>query len=120
MADASTLRHFIQIVEDGQDIAATDLDSIAAFDLRGAVALHLVTTRDSMDEAIAFKETMLPGWYWRAGHGTLHSGWAHLNRFHPDHCDRLDEATAYAGTPARSLVVATLKACLALAEARHG
>lgn len=55
--------------------------------------------------------TLVPdGWYWRAGHGVLWPGWAHLNRKHPDHCDRDDEHSAHGETPALALCAASLKA----------
>jgi len=59
------------------------------------------------------------GWYWRVGHGSANPGWAHLNKFHPDHCDRADEITAYAATPELALCIAALKARAALAAARR-
>ena len=61
----------------------------------------------SLDDAV----TLVPdGWYWRAGHGVLWPGWAHLNVKHPDHCDYGDEHTAHAETPALALCAAALKA----------
>lgn len=55
--------------------------------------------------------TLVPeGWYWRAGHGVLWPGWAHLNRKHPDHCEREDEHSAHAETPALALCAAALRA----------
>jgi hypothetical protein len=61
----------------------------------------------SLDAAV----TLVPeGWYWRAGHGVLWPGWAHLNRKHPDHCEREDEHSAHAATPALALCAAALKA----------
>ena len=65
-------------------------------------------------EANAFESAavnLVPeGWYWRAGHGVLWPGWAHLNRKHPDHCDRGDEHSAHAETPALALCAASLRA----------
>lgn len=61
----------------------------------------------SLDAAV----TLVPdGWYWRAGHGVLWSGWAHLNLKHPDYCDRGDEHSAHAETPALALCACALKA----------
>lgn len=57
------------------------------------------------------------GWYWRAGHGVLWPGWAHLNAKHPDHCLREDEHSAHAETPALALTAACLKA---RAQVLHG
>jgi len=65
--------------------------------------------------------TLVPeGWYWRAGHGVLWAGWAHLNRKHPDHCDRDDEHSAHAETPALALCAAALRARATLAQAGEG
>lgn len=72
----------------------------------------------SHDAALALKEALLPGWYWRAGWGSVGEwvngrrmqGWCHLNRVHPDHCNREDEATGRAATPPLAIVLATLKA----------
>jgi hypothetical protein len=49
-------------------------------------------------------------WFWRAGESSLYRGWAHLNRVHPDNCDRKDEASANAATPALALCAASLRA----------
>lgn len=67
----------------------------------------------SLDAAVALVERVLPGWFWRAGHGSLHAGWAHLNRVHPDHCDRKDEASASASTPTLALCLACVRALIA-------
>lgn len=64
----------------------------------------------SLDDAIGLCERMLPGWFWRVGHGSQDAGWAHLNRVHPDHCDRADEASATAATPALALCLAIVRA----------
>ena len=53
------------------------------------------------------------GWFWRVGHGSQNAGWAHLNRLHPDHCDRSDEVTVNAPTPELALTIAALKARVA-------
>lgn len=50
------------------------------------------------------------GWFWRVGHSTLYAGWAHLNRKHPDFCNREDEHSAQAAAPALALTAASLKA----------
>ncbi|API60572.1 hypothetical protein BSL82_15815 [Tardibacter chloracetimidivorans] len=50
------------------------------------------------------------GWFWRVGHSTLYAGWAHLNRKHPDFCNREDEHSAQAATPALALTAASLRA----------
>lgn len=55
-------------------------------------------------------------WFWRAGSGSERPGWAHLNKFHPDHCDRGDEVTAYAKTPELALSAAALYARAAVAK----
>jgi len=71
----------------------------------------------SLDAAV----TLVPeGWYWRAGHGVLWAGWAHLNRKHSDHCDRDDEHSAHAETPALALCTASLRARATLAQAGEG
>lgn len=57
------------------------------------------------------------GWYWRCGSGSLHSGWAHLNRLDSSHCDKDDEVTSYAQTPALALCAAVLRIKLALLRA---
>lgn len=60
----------------------------------------------SLDAAM----TLVPeGWFWRVGHSTLYDGWAALNRVHPDHCNREDEAFAKAATPALALCAAALR-----------
>lgn len=59
---------------------------------------------------MALLERVLPGWFWRVGHGSQDPGWASLNRVHPDHCDRADEAYAVAATPALALTLAILMA----------
>ncbi|WP_428031535.1 hypothetical protein [Ancylobacter sp.] len=123
MSDASTLRHFRDIVAAGGYIGGADREAVTAFGAEGAMAAQSATCgarAGSIDGAVLFKEIMLPGWYWRCGHGSQDPGWAHLNRLHPDHCDRLDEANGLAPTPAKALVVATLNALIAIAEARHG
>ncbi|MDR6953833.1 hypothetical protein J2X65_003196 [Ancylobacter sp. 3268] len=126
MADASTLRHFVEKIRAGGHIGADDPAAIEAFGSEAAYYGQCATTGTTYPAdlkiayAVAFKEALLPKWYWRAGHGSQDPGWAHLNRVHPDHCDRLDEAHAVSTEPARALVLAVLKARLALAEARHG
>lgn len=123
MADVSTLRHFRDAVAAGGYIGGVDRDAVAAFGVEGVMAAQHATTGPlggSIDRAVDFKEAMLPGWYWRCGHTTLHAGWAFINRLDPNHCDRLDEAPGYAPTPAKALVVATLNAMIAIAEARNG
>ena len=77
----------------------------------------------SLDAALALAERVLPGWYWRAGrtplgqwhHGRYTYGWAHLSRTDASNCDRGDEATGWAATPALALCAAIL---LAQSEAR--
>lgn len=123
MADASTLRHFRDIVAAGGYIGGADREAVTAFGAEGAMAAQSATCGSragSIDGAVLFKEMMLPGWYWRCGHTTLYAGWAFINRLDPNHCDRLDEAGGQAPTPAKALVVATLNALIAIAEARHG
>ncbi|OJU50847.1 MAG: hypothetical protein BGO02_03955 [Brevundimonas sp. 67-6] len=74
----------------------------------------------SLDAALALAERVLPGWYWRAGrtplghwhHGRYTYGWAHVSRTDASNCDRGDEATGWAATPAIALVIATLRAKL--------
>lgn len=121
MADASTLRHFRDIVAAGGYIGAADDVAVQAFDGAAYAAQTATTGRDeyALGAAVVFKEMMLPGWYWRCGHTTLYAGWAFINRLDPNHCDRLDEAGGQAPTPAKALVVATLNALIAIAEARH-
>lgn len=82
---------------------------IAAFHDNGDPAVHWEAPNftASLDAAV----TLVPeGWYWRAGHGVLWPGWAHLNLKHPDHCDRGDEHSAHAETPALALCAAALRA----------
>ncbi|MCS0497907.1 hypothetical protein NVS89_22710 [Ancylobacter sp. MQZ15Z-1] len=120
MSDAPVLRRFRDVVAAGGYIGAGDPDAVAAFGEHGAMAAQSATTGPlggSVDGAIAFKEALLPRWFWRCGHGSQEPGWAHLNRVHPDHCDRLDEANGKASTPAKALVLAVLNAALAMAEA---
>ncbi len=64
----------------------------------------------SIDAALYLKDEVLPGWYWRVGHGSVEPGWAHLNRVHPDHCLKTDEAHGLGSTPALALCVAILRA----------
>lgn len=123
MADVSTLLHFRDAVAAGGYIGAADDEATRAFGEAPAIAAQNATTGidgGSIDAAVRFKEHMLPGWYWRCGHGSMWAGWAHLNRVHPDNCDRLDEASGQAPTPAKAIVVAVLNAMIAIAEARNG
>jgi len=64
----------------------------------------------SIDAALRLKDKILPGWFWRVGHGSVQPGWAHLNRVHPDHCDPEDVSTGWAASPALALCVAILRA----------
>lgn len=72
----------------------------------------------SLDAALALAERVLPGWYWRAGrtpmghwhHGRYTYGWAHMSRTDASNCDRGDEATGWAETPALALCAAILRA----------
>lgn len=72
----------------------------------------------SLDVALALAERVLPGWYWRAGrtplgqwhHGRYTYGWAHLSRTDASNCDRGDESTGWAATPALALCAAILRA----------
>lgn len=71
----------------------------------------------SIDAAV----TLVPdGWFWRVGHGTLHAGWAHLNRVHPDQCDYEDEHSARADTPPLALCAAALRAAATPRELKRG
>ncbi len=70
----------------------------------------------SIDAAVQLCERVLPGWFWRVGHSTLYAGWATVNRLHPDHCDRPDEAHANAANPALALCAATIRAKIAMLE----
>lgn len=121
MADVSVLKEMRDAVASGGYIGGADQQAIDAFGERAAYAAQGATINfNSIDSAVAFKELVLPGWYWRCGHGTVDPGWAHLNRIHPDHCDRTDEANGTAPTPAKALVVAVLNALIAIEEAAHG
>ncbi|NTG00085.1 hypothetical protein G6L30_08120 [Agrobacterium rhizogenes] len=68
---------------------------------------------DSVDAALALLDHALPGWFWRVGHGSVED-WAHINRVHPDHCDKKDEAHGIGASPAIALCIAILKAKQAL------
>lgn len=69
----------------------------------------------SLDAAVTLVPTHAGRrWFWRAGESSLYKGWAHVNRLHPDHCDRKDEASAQASTPAAALTAAALRARAAL------
>lgn len=73
--------------------------------------LRVLKLTSSLDAAV----TLVPHhdgrrWFWRAGESSLYRGWAHLNRVHPDNCDRKDEASANAATPALALCAASLRA----------
>jgi hypothetical protein len=71
---------------------------------------HLADIAPRVTASLDAATTLVPeGWYWRAGHGVLWPGWAHLNRKHPDHCDRDDEHSAHAETPALALCAAALR-----------
>ncbi|MBS9476188.1 hypothetical protein [Ancylobacter radicis] len=120
MADAVTLRHFRDIVAAGGYIGGADAVAIEAFGDHVMLAQNATLGREGVDAAVAFKEAMLPGWYWRCGRTTLFDGWAFINRLDANHCDRLDEAGGQAPTPGKALVVAVLNALISLAEARHG
>lgn len=120
MVDAVSLRHFRDIVAAGGYIGGANDAAVEAFGEHAMLAQNATTGGRELDAAIEFKEALLPGWYWRCGRSTLFEGWASINRRHPDHCDRLDEASGQAPTPGKALVVAVLNALIALAEARHG
>lgn len=72
----------------------------------------------SLDAAVRLVESRLPVWGWRTGfglsprwvNGRAVYGWCHLNRVHPDHCDKADEATGYAATAPLALLLATVRA----------
>jgi len=72
----------------------------------------------SIDDALALVERMLPGWFWRTGrmtaphwqNGSYADYWCHLQRTHSDHCDREDESTGFAHTPATAILAALLRA----------
>lgn len=68
----------------------------------------------SIDAAVSLAERVLPGWFWRCGSTPLFpNGWAHVSRYHADHCDRQDEASCADGKAANvaiALVLATLRA----------
>jgi hypothetical protein len=49
-------------------------------------------------------------WFWRVGSGSVFPGWAHLNKHHPDHCDRNDETSGNASTAEGALCAASLRA----------
>lgn len=80
----------------------------------------------SLDAAVALVERCLNGWGWRCGQGvTQHwvngravTGWAFLNRVHPDHADKKDEAGAYAETAPLALCLALIRALIAKGD-RH-
>lgn len=91
------------------------LDERRSYPVRWEEDVRLPAYTSSIDAAVGLLERALPGWFWRVGHGTVEPGWAHLNRVHPDHCDRKDEATGYAATPIIALLVAILNALIAKA-----
>lgn len=68
----------------------------------------------SVDAAAELLQNKLPGWFWRCGSTPLFpNGWAHVSRYHADHCDRQDEASCADGKAANvaiALVLATLRA----------
>lgn len=68
----------------------------------------------SIDAAVSLANRVLPGWFWRCGSTPLFpNGWAHVSRYHADHCDRQDEASCADGKAANvaiALVLATLRA----------
>lgn len=68
----------------------------------------------SIDAAVSLAGRVLPGWFWRCGSTPLFpNGWAHVSRYHADHCDRRDEASCADGKAANvaiALVLATLRA----------
>ncbi|WAC26382.1 hypothetical protein [Ancylobacter sp. SL191] len=116
--DKATLLHFRDSVAAGGYIGGADNAAIAAFGEHAMLAQNATLGREGVDAAVAFKEALLPGWYWRCGRTTLFDGWAFINRLDPNHCDRLDEASGQAPTPGKALVVAVLNALIALAEGR--
>jgi hypothetical protein len=67
-------------------------------------------TRNLAAAARAVPKDRKGGWYWRVGHATEWPGWAHLYRYHPNHCDAEDEITVHAATPELALTIAALKA----------
>ena len=78
----------------------------------------------SIDAALALVERVLPGWFWRAGHvpnqkwdgREYRDNWAHLSRTDASNCDRGDEATGWAATPALAILAALLTALIAQKE----
>lgn len=75
-----------------------------------AVSVENAINQDCVTAAMKVLGSMLPGWFWRVGHGSHAGPWAHLNRIHPDSCLPGDEHTSYAQTPARALLAVTIRA----------
>ena len=79
----------------------------------------------SIDVAVALVERVMPGWFWRGGNvpvgkyerGAYQHGWGHISRTDASNCDRNDEFTGWASTPAIALCIAALKAKLSQEEA---
>lgn len=91
----------------------TDCDDGMGFDpkLEGRFVYPEFTR--SVDAA----QMLLPeGWFWRCGRTSLYEGWAFVNRTHPDHCDRHDEAGGTAASPALALCLAIVKVRIAIVE----
>lgn len=82
--------------------------------------LGIADFTSDLGAAVRLCRDVLPGWFWRCGSTSLFpNGWAHVSRFHADHCDRKDEAASADGkaaTPAIALCIAIMKAKLANPE----
>lgn len=78
-----------------------------------------VAYTSSLDAIVGLIRSDL-GWYWRAGHGSVGNwvngrllpGWCHLNRVHPDSCEKEDESTGYGATAALACCSAYIRAKL--------
>ena len=74
----------------------------------------------SIDAALALKDRLLPGWFWRAGHipavhwehGVGYRNWAHISRTDASNCDFEDEGTGWAHTVPLAIILAAFDAKL--------
>lgn len=75
-----------------------------------AVPVENAINQDCVTAAVKVMTSVLPGWFWRVGHGSHAGPWAHLNRVHPGSCLPGDQHTSYAKSPSRALLAAALRA----------
>jgi len=104
-------------IEDGNDVDSGFTCKRCHKDTYGE---RVPTFTASMDAALALLAIVKPGWFWRGGYvpagkyerGEYQHGWGHISRTDASNCDRDDEFTGWAATPALAILIATLRAKL--------